>query len=515
MGSETEFDAVVIGAGFGGLGAALRLAEGGARVALCEALSYPGGCASTFQRRGARYETGATLFSGLGEGQFLRQLRDRYAPELRLDFPDPVVELRAPGLHLPIPKDRDALVDALCALPGAPQARLRAFFAEQGRVAAALWGLFNDPALLPPWELGGLARLAGRAPGLMELLRLMGRPLGAAVRRHGLEGFTPLRVYLDAVCQITVQAASAEAEAPFAMAAMDYYFQGAGHVHGGIGQLAWALARGVEAQGGRFYSACRVKSLRREAGRWAVEARGETLRAPLVITNLLPQDLRGLLGAAPGAVPRLDALGEAVAGGWSAAMLYLRVDPAVCPRPEAHHLELVMDPDRPFTHGNHLFCSVSAADEDRADDGARTVTISTHVSMPELSALTPEGQGARMRQIHETMRQTLAAMAPALRAGQREEMTASPRTWQRFTRRSQGLVGGVPRTAGLHHYTSFWPRAVAPGLYLVGDSVFPGQSALATALGGHKLGAYLSRGRPSPSASLMPRPADVSPRLAP
>jgi phytoene dehydrogenase-like protein len=94
-------------------------------------------------------------------------------------------------------------------------------------------------------------------------------------------------------------------------------------------------------------------------------------------------------------------------------------------------------------------------------------------------------------------------------------MTASPRTWQRFTKRSQGLVGGVPRRAGLHHYTNFWPKAVAPGLYLVGDSVFPGQSALATALGGHKLGAYLSRGRTLPEASLSPRPADVPPRLAP
>ncbi|MCK6521883.1 NAD(P)/FAD-dependent oxidoreductase [Myxococcota bacterium] len=513
MGSETDVDAVVIGAGFGGLGAALRLAEGGASVVLCEALAYPGGCASTFQRRGARYETGATLFSGLGEGQFLRQLRDRYAPELRLDFPDPVVELRAPGLTLPIPKDRDKLIDALCALPGAPQARLRAFFAEQGRVAAGLWDLFNDPALLPPWDLGGLARLATKAPGLLGLPRLMGRPLAAAVRRHGLEGFEPLRIYLDAVCQITVQTSSAEAEAPFAMAAMDYYFQGAGHVHGGIGQLAWALARGVESQGGRFYSACRAKSLRRESGRWAVEARGETFRAPLVITNLLPQDTRALLGAAPGAIPHLDSLAEAVAGGWSAAMLYLRVDPAVCPRPEAHHVELVMDPSRPFSHGNHLFCSVSAADEDRAEDGARTVTISTHVSMPEL--LAEADQGAKMRQVHEAMRQTLGSLAPELRAGQRDEMTASPRTWRRFTRRSEGLVGGAPRTAGLRHYTGFWPRAVAPGLYLVGDSVFPGQSALATALGGHKLGAYLLRGRPSPRASLMPRPADVPPRLAP
>ena len=38
-----RFDALVIGAGFGGLGAALTLASAGARVGLVEALTYPGG----------------------------------------------------------------------------------------------------------------------------------------------------------------------------------------------------------------------------------------------------------------------------------------------------------------------------------------------------------------------------------------------------------------------------------------------------------------------------------------
>ncbi|HND32895.1 MAG TPA: FAD-dependent oxidoreductase, partial [Myxococcota bacterium] len=36
-------DVIVIGAGFGGLAAALSLAERGARVTLLEALTYPGG----------------------------------------------------------------------------------------------------------------------------------------------------------------------------------------------------------------------------------------------------------------------------------------------------------------------------------------------------------------------------------------------------------------------------------------------------------------------------------------
>ena len=56
--------------------------------------------------------------------------------------------------------------------------------------------------------------------------------------------FTPLRTYLDALCQITVQCGATEAEAPFALGAMDYYWRGTGHVRGGIGQLASALAGG-------------------------------------------------------------------------------------------------------------------------------------------------------------------------------------------------------------------------------------------------------------------------------
>ena len=59
-----------------------------------------------------------------------------------------------------------------------------------------------------------------------------------------------------------------------------------------------------------------------------------------------------------------------------------------------------------------------------------------------------------------------------------------PRTFQRFTRRSGGYVGGPARTVGWHNYKQLGPKQVLPGLWMVGDSVFPGQSTLATALGG-------------------------------
>jgi phytoene dehydrogenase-like protein len=65
-------------------------------------------------------------------------------------------------------------------------------------------------------------------------------------------------------------------------------------------------------------------------------------------------------------------------------------------------------------------------------------------------------------------------------------LPASPRTFERFTGRPEGLVGGVPRRAGAGQYLRFGNPELLPGLALVGDSVFPGQSTLAAALGGWK-----------------------------
>src|SRR6185369_13601725 len=56
----TDFDVVVVGAGFAGLSAAVRLASRGARVLVLEARSRLGGRATAFQDR----ETGEVVDNG-------------------------------------------------------------------------------------------------------------------------------------------------------------------------------------------------------------------------------------------------------------------------------------------------------------------------------------------------------------------------------------------------------------------------------------------------------------------
>lgn len=493
---ESWYDAVVVGAGFGGLATALELAQRGARVALCEALNYPGGCASTFRRDGYAFEAGATLFSGFGEEQLFGRWVRRHGLDVTVDWIDPLVELRTPSLRLSVYRDRERFLEQLCRLPGAPVQGVRRFFALQRQVADALWTLFDDPALLPPLDARALLRHAARVPRYVPLLRWVGRPLGAVLERLGLLNFTPLRTYLDGLCQITIQCSAAEAETPFALGAMDYYWRGTGHVRGGVGRLAEALVQAITRCGGEVLLANRVKALAPEAGGWRVETRRGVLHARSVAANVLPRGMLRLLGQSPEQLPRLAELAGRVEEGWGAAMLYRVAQAPEGVLAKACHLELVQDEAAPFVEGNHLFVSISGeADTGRAPPGQRTLTISTHVPLRRLASQSQEEQAHYVSRIQERMREGLARLAPEWAQDVRHELTASPRTFERFTRREVGAVGGVPRRAGFHHYRELGPRPVRPGLWLVGDSVFPGQSTLATALGGVRTAAQIAASR--------------------
>jgi len=64
-----DYDAVVIGAGNGGLTAALTLARKGLKVLLLERHNIPGGCATSFVRGRFEFEVALHQLSGMGTEQ--------------------------------------------------------------------------------------------------------------------------------------------------------------------------------------------------------------------------------------------------------------------------------------------------------------------------------------------------------------------------------------------------------------------------------------------------------------
>ena len=59
---------------------------------------------------------------------------------------------------------------------------------------------------------------------------------------------------------------------------------------------------------------------------------------------------------------------------------------------------------------------------------------------------------------------------------------ASPRSFRRYTRRTAGAVGGAPVSRSNSNFLAVGPDVLGPGLWVVGDSVFPGQGTMATVL---------------------------------
>ena len=475
------YDTVVIGSGFGGLASALRLAEARKKVILCEALKYPGGCASTFEKNGLRFEAGATLFSGFGPDQlFTRWCAEHYLP-VSFSVLSPAVSFRTFHNNIPIYPNREKTIAEFCALPNAPTTSIQAFFSYQQKIADVLWPVFDDPYRLPPFSFAGLWWHITRSWKYLSLLPIINTPLIKILRRFGLSEFSPIVNYCNALCQITIQTDAMHAEAPFALCAMDYIFRGTGHIENGIGTLANAMVQRIQELGGEVRMPARVQKITPNSHGWNLQLRKDNIETKSVIANLLPSALDKILDMdLPSHTQHIQ---EQVESGWGAVMLYLIIkdDPSLPRHP--HHIQCIGDEDVPLQEGNHIFCSLGGAGE-QADPNLRTATVSTHISMNTYQ--NHSDIPSFIHNIQEKMKQILHKRAPEIYAQTSTFLPASPRTFARFTSRSKGCVGGIPRVAGWHNYQGLFPKPVYPHLWLVGDSVFPGQSTLSTAVGGYR-----------------------------
>ncbi|MEY4531946.1 MAG: hypothetical protein RLZZ156_2669, partial [Deinococcota bacterium] len=63
--------------------------------------------------------------------------------------------------------------------------------------------------------------------------------------------------------------------------------------------------------------------------------------------------------------------------------------------------------------------------------------------------------------------------------------SGTPRTFERFTLHSLGRVGGIPQMPQSANFNALHHTTGLAGLYLAGETVFPGQGTLGVAVSGY------------------------------
>jgi phytoene dehydrogenase-like protein len=129
-----------------------------------------------------------------------------------------------------------------------------------------------------------------------------------------------------------------------------------------------------------------------------------------------------------------------------------------------------------------LFLSFSPPGDPAAPPGGQTLSVSTHADAVKWTSLRGEEYAARKEEARTRIRTVLERLYPGLGAEVAHEDVATPRTFRRFARRAR--VGGPPIGLRNSGFFALDPSLGLPGFQLVGDTTFPGQGTLATAMSG-------------------------------
>jgi C-3',4' desaturase CrtD len=480
------FDVAVIGGGIAEMATAGRLQARGLATVVFEAHGQPGGCAGFFRRRGFAFDVGATtlvdfqpggiggdLLTAIGLGSLDGEVLPGYVAWL----PD-----RRVTLH----RDPCAWADERLRTLGDTPAH-RGFWRLLDRLATAFWGAARAGVKLPIRGPADLWRALGcLAPRDWPLARYLRWTVGDVLRAGGLRGEQPLVGLLGMLLEDTVHARVDDA--PLVNGALGISIRGAGltRPRGGMFGFWRRFCSCYRALGGSLRVGCpvsRVEFAQPSDGGFLVRTRRGDVRAAQVV-SALPITLTARL--APPEVQealRPYIRRDAAAQGGALAVFLGVPECEVAGQLFSHH-QLLQDYDQPLGGGNNMFISVSApGDTDSAPPGRRAVMISTHCELAEWEGLDPQTYQARKAEAGARLVGLARRVYPDLGAAAEVYQVATPPTYERFTGRPRGAVGGTRLGPGNANQRAVPHDVGVPGFWLAGDTTWPGLGTVACVLG--------------------------------
>jgi phytoene dehydrogenase-like protein len=451
--STMDFDLIVIGAGSGGIFTAALAQKAGLKTLLLEAHSSPGGCASFFSNNGMLADVGATTISGLQSKRPLAKILQNLNLELSsLPYTQGIQCHLSQGLILKRGHHLHQWIDHLNSV--LPHLNHTEIWQDIHKTSHLSWDFLNNFDQHPLSQVRRLVNLSS-IKALPSFFKSVDSQLASYIQDP------QMRQFINGQLLISTQT-SAE-KVPYAIGAMALsYPEEIVCLKGGMFGLWNPILNQFKKHGGTVLFKHKVHSIKKYNDDFIVStALGSSFSTKKVVSNLTVWDHANLLD-----LPHKKNKTEFA---WGAFCIYLKVK-FKTPINELYHQVFLQD-------GQSYFISFShPLDTLRMQDGFQSTTISIHVHPEEWFHLSEHEYEQKKAHYVKMILDSFKIKFKAELLDYKDVVSATPKTFYDYTHRLYGKVGGIPINGIFHSLLMARSQTPIKNYFLIGDTIFPGQS---------------------------------------
>ena len=481
---QNQFDAVIVGAGMGGMTAASLLANDGYKVLILEASHVPGGCSSSYYRKGYTFESGATTLIGFDKHQPLRMLEDTLGISIKKKPIDPSMQVHMNGKTITRYRDKEQWLNEAIRVFGEPSAQQR-FWAKAFDVSDTVWKVSGSNHFFPPLETKDWFSLLKNNPIDALILPTAATSVRSMAVQCGITHPDFFR-FLDEQLLISAQSKADDTPFLFGAPSITYTNYTNYYVPGGLVEMIRQLQKFVEDRGGSLHVKEKVLGMSRNEDETFTlhTSKKRSYRTNLVISNLPVWNMEEITSGPVRDYFRTES--EKYTRAWGAFTMGVVTDDTYDESMPLHHqLHSSGNEFDGAIDSGSVFVSMSAkGDTERAPDGKRVLNISAHTETDfwfNLNGNYEETKKSTEDHVINLLKKKLPGFADA---EIHLSFSATPVSWNNWIYRKKGRVGGIPQS--MTRSLLDWTPNQTPfeGLYLCGDTVYPGQGIPGVTLSG-------------------------------